>query len=93
MIPAIGGRLREKDATMNRLLKAANFLKRGQYKNAVKVFEKTIKACPENADAWNSLGIALHGLRRYEDAVAVYERALAVNPSFAPGLEQQRDFS
>jgi tetratricopeptide (TPR) repeat protein len=39
---------------------------------------------PGNASAWNTYGAALADLGRSEDALAAYNRALPLNPSYAP---------
>jgi tetratricopeptide (TPR) repeat protein len=75
--------LRQKDTIEHRLRKAEIFIEKGQYRNAVKIYEKIIEMCSENADVWNNFGIALEGVGRYEDAVVAYERAIAIKPSIA----------
>jgi Tfp pilus assembly protein PilF len=70
--------LRQKDTIEHRLRKAEILVLKGKYRNAVKMYEKFIEECPENAEVWNNFGIALEGAGRYEDAVDAYERALAI---------------
>lgn len=41
---------------------------------------------PESPDEWNSLGITHWSDGRYEEALAAYEAALALNPNFLPSI-------
>ncbi len=41
---------------------------------------RALSANPDNAEAWHSLGNALHGLKRHKAAIACYDKALALVP-------------
>ena len=41
------------------------------------------KSEPENAMAWNNLGIIYSDLKRYSDAIDIYRQALRINPELA----------
>jgi lipoprotein NlpI len=35
---------------------------------------------PDNADAWYNMGVTLHNLGRYNEAMEAYDKVLEVNP-------------
>jgi len=45
-----------------------------KYDDALRVYERIIKTKPDDADAWFNKGLALSGLRRYEEALKAFER-------------------
>jgi len=57
--------------------------KAGNMEEAAGLFEKAVKASPDNFNAWNNLGLALRKIGRKEEAVKAYQRAIAINPNFA----------
>lgn len=50
------------------------------YDKAIKLLVGVVKEQPNNADALNYLGYSNRKLGKYPDAVAYYQKALAVNP-------------
>jgi tetratricopeptide (TPR) repeat protein len=48
----------------------------------VRCLDKAIEFDPNDAITWNSKGLALVFLNRYEEAVECYDRALEINPDF-----------
>ncbi|MEQ8790498.1 MAG: DUF6165 family protein [Pirellulaceae bacterium] len=58
----------------------------GEVARAESVYRDVLAAQPDNAAAWCYLGIALHDLRRYDEAVAAYRRALELQPQFPVAL-------
>ena len=50
------------------------------YDKAIKLLNAVIKEQPKNADALNYMGYSHRKLGKHPDAVAFYEKALAVNP-------------
>lgn len=46
----------------------------GQHEEALGAYERAASITPENAKAWNNVGMALYDLKRYEEAVAASER-------------------
>jgi Flp pilus assembly protein TadD len=51
---------------------------------AVESFLAALKSQPDHAAAFNSLGVALQVLGRQPQAQGCFERALALDPGFAP---------
>src|SRR5215831_11755290 len=51
---------------------------RGYYAEAVHQFELALKANPDSAEAHNNRGSALKDLNRFDEALASYDRGLAV---------------
>ena len=64
---------------------------RKEYEAALKDFEASIAAAPDNYRAHNGAGYALRKLRQYERALASYERALALAPSSSEAIEYRAE--
>ncbi len=64
-------------------LGALTFARNGIYSDPVALWQQTTERRPENARAWNNLGLALHQAGRDQEAATAYERALALNPQHA----------
>lgn len=63
---------------------AANDLyKQQKFEEAAKAFEEVTKDDPNNGRAWYFMGMSLHSLGKYEQAIAAFEKnvAIAKNPS------------
>ncbi len=58
----------------------------GDTQAAVKSFEEAIACSPENVDAIHNLAVLLSGMKDRDPAreLALYQRAIAVDPTFAP---------
>lgn len=56
-------------------------VKAENYKKAIKLFNKVIAAKPGNADAWNYLGFSNRKLKRFDQAMSAYQKALAIDPN------------
>ncbi len=56
--------------------------KQQKFEEAAAAFGEVVKAEPENPRAWYLLGMSLHSLRKYEQAIAAFEKnvAIAKNP-------------
>jgi tetratricopeptide (TPR) repeat protein len=50
----------------------------------LETYAREIVRAPGNPDFYLRLGDALHGMERFDDAVAVYDRLLTLNPDVAP---------
>ncbi len=59
---------------------AEDAFKAGKYAAAVPLLEKVVARDPKNADAWNRLGFSNRKLGKFSEALADYEKALAINP-------------
>lgn len=53
----------------------------GQYAEALKAVEQSLKLKPDSAATLDSKGFALYGLGRYEEALKAYEDALKLDPT------------
>jgi Flp pilus assembly protein TadD len=53
----------------------------GDYARAVTLFQRVVQAEPRNADAWNYLGFSHRHLRQFDQSLAAYQQALAINPN------------
>jgi tetratricopeptide (TPR) repeat protein len=56
-------------------------LKLGEYQNAVASITKALKI--DRADAYNNLGLAYAGLKKWDEAVNAYREALRIVPNYA----------
>jgi Flp pilus assembly protein TadD len=63
------------------LLEGDRLLKQGQIEPAVQRLERAVRLIPENAQAWNHLGLAYHRAGRLEHATQAYQQALVLNPA------------
>lgn len=66
------------------LLQGEELLKQNHPEEAVKKMEKAVKYMPNNAIAWNYLGIALHRSQKINEALDAYQQAANCNPNLAP---------
>jgi tetratricopeptide (TPR) repeat protein len=62
---------------------AAKLHEQGQYREALKQYEIAIKEDPKNADIQARYGLALQALKRFPEAVAAYDKAIALQPDVA----------
>jgi tetratricopeptide (TPR) repeat protein len=59
------------------------FNQRGNHAAALRQIESALKRNPASAPALSNRGIALSGLKRFEEAIASYDRALTLSSGFA----------
>ncbi len=57
------------------------------YESALKKFTKATDQQPRMHEAWNYVGYTNRKLARYGDALAAYDRALAIKPNYAEAIE------
>ena len=50
---------------------------------AEKLYKEILKKNPSHVDAYNNLGAALQGLKKFEKAKTCYEKAIQINPNYA----------
>ena len=63
------------------------FLKAGDYKKAIKSFEKVLKENPSHALAYSNMGYSYRKLKQYDKAVELYGKALMIDPKLAEAHE------
>ncbi len=61
--------------------------KRGDFQQAVELFEKALSADPDNADILNMLAHSQRKLGKLGEAIANYKKALKIRPNFAEARE------
>jgi tetratricopeptide (TPR) repeat protein len=57
------------------------------YQHALQLAQSAAQQSPKNPKVWALQGIALSGLGRRHEALAAYNRALAISPDYLPALE------
>lgn len=62
------------------LTQSAQAHQKGDLPRAVVGYGKILERDPANADAWNNLGVALRGLKRFQASVSCYRRSIALRP-------------
>ena len=62
------------------ILKGENFLKDGNYQEALSCFEQAIILKPNDPDLWNSKALALRSIGRYEEAIECFNKSLEIDP-------------
>jgi tetratricopeptide (TPR) repeat protein len=60
---------------------AEEAFKAGKYSAAIPLLQKVVARDAKNADAWNYLGFSNRKLGKFSEALADYEKALAINPN------------
>jgi tetratricopeptide (TPR) repeat protein len=54
----------------------------GAFSDAIEPLRQAVKLDPESFDAWNSLGVSLFRLKRYQEALPPLRKAASLNPQF-----------
>ncbi|HZK30388.1 MAG TPA: tetratricopeptide repeat protein, partial [Methanoregula sp.] len=62
------------------------------YAEQLQAFEKAVSLEPDNAEAWFNKGYALAGMKRYDEAIAAFDRVKVINPSY-PNLQKNREIA
>ncbi|MBI4325291.1 MAG: tetratricopeptide repeat protein [Chloroflexi bacterium] len=65
------------------LLEGERLLQAGKYTEAVEQLQVATRLLPQNAQAWNHLGLAYHGSGRWAEAIRTYQWALARDRNLA----------
>ncbi len=63
----------------------------GDYRGAIKCYDRAIKLDPENLHYWNTKGLALAHIERYKDSISCFDRALKIVPD-DPTTKQNKEF-
>ena len=58
-------------------------VRNADWKSAVTIWADVVKKSPAKERAYNNLGTAFQGQKKYDEALAVYQRALALDPSIS----------
>ena len=59
---------------------AVRAVKGGDYRKAISLLQQVVASDARNADAWNYLGFSNRKLKRLDEALAAYQKALAIDP-------------
>jgi tetratricopeptide (TPR) repeat protein len=62
-------------------------LREHDYQHALQLSQSAVQQSPKNPKLWALQGIALSGVGRKREALAAYNRALAISPDYLPALE------
>jgi tetratricopeptide (TPR) repeat protein len=62
-------------------------LREHDYQQALQLAQSAVQQSPKNPKLWALQGIALSRLGRRHEALAAYDRALAISPDYLPALE------
>ncbi len=54
----------------------------GNYNKAIEAYIKAIAIDPNDADAWNDLGVAYRDLGQYENALETFKQAVRIDPDY-----------
>ncbi len=65
------------------LLKGERLIREGKFELAIAQLKVATDLLPQNAQAWNHLGLAYHGARQPEKAAAAYRQAVQVDRNLA----------
>ena len=64
----------------SKLQVAEKAIKAGNYNRAIELLQKVVASESQNADAWNYLGFSQRKLKRFDQALSAYQKALAIDP-------------
>ncbi len=59
---------------------AVDLVKAGNYQRALGLLQKVVQRNPQNADAWNYIGLSHRKLKDYDQSLEAYRKALSINP-------------
>ena len=59
---------------------AEKAVKAGDFNRAIDLLQKVVADDSQNADAWNYLGFSQRKLKRFDQALGTYQKALAIDP-------------
>ena len=59
---------------------AEKAVKAGNYSSAIELLQKVVAKDSKNADAWNYLGFSQRKLKKFDQALGAYQKALAIEP-------------
>jgi tetratricopeptide (TPR) repeat protein len=60
--------------------KGENYLKKGQYDDALACFEQAILLDANNPDLWNFKAVSLRSMGRYDEAIECFNKSLEIDP-------------
>ncbi len=60
--------------------KGQSLLEDGEFTNALSFFEQALLLNQDDPDLWNSKGIVLRSLGRYEEAMECFNKSLEIDP-------------
>ncbi len=68
------------DETENLVAKGKQSLEDGKFDDALGFFEQALLLNQNDPDLWNSKGIVLRSLGRYEEAMGCFNKSLEIDP-------------
>jgi tetratricopeptide (TPR) repeat protein len=75
-------RLADPNDAARMLLLGQLYADKGAFADALEPLRAGVKLKPDSFDGWQSLGLSLYWLHRYQEAAAALEKAAALNPQF-----------
>ena len=64
----------------SKLAVAEKAVKAGNYNRAIELLQKVVAGDSQNANAWNYLGFSQRKLKKFDQALGAYQKALAIDP-------------
>ena len=66
--------------TLNHVLKGKAKLDEGKFEDALGFFEQALLLEQKNPELWNSKGVALRSIGRYDEAIECFNKSLEIDP-------------
>jgi tetratricopeptide (TPR) repeat protein len=70
------------------LLLGKGYLESGDYKNALKSFQRVLEIAPEKKERWELIGYCYLKMKKYREAIGAYEKSKSGGPSYHLYLAQ-----
>src|SRR6476659_7302221 len=72
-----------------KVVEAMQLIKRGEYERALAAAEEAVKQDPKSADVWYARGEANGHLRKHDEAIKDFNKALELDPKFDVAINQR----
>ena len=64
----------------DKVVEMRGVVEENEFKEVLPLYDKLIELDPKNSNTWHGKANALHRLRRYEEAIVAYDKAISTNP-------------
>ncbi|MGB4162660.1 MAG: tetratricopeptide repeat protein [Methanosarcina flavescens] len=91
IIGIFGQLIQEESGRQNRRGMVCAWGQRNRSRKKIEYFDKVLKLKPDFAGVWNLKGLEFVVLKRYEEAIASFNKALEIRPSYPEARYNKED--